>query len=382
MKLEDAWLKIKEMERANVLSSREIYNILSDLGVFHKSPRLQIILKTALQNGLWNIINKSQFEYESVNNLRNKLIFYGFSTDSINGLFISCGFPQYVQRKFNVYEHAISSPKDFDSNLSKELEDHNFSRGGDNNVEHDVSSLFAVDEQSFAKYSLNIQSIGEVQIEQEGISYRVNLSYEITGKRSSKACSLDLRIFDLDSNLREVIKIDNVKVFDEFSICSNTISAISKLPAKNISKIMLTCGYPRFAYDSHPDCYTALIGKHIVKRFNGEIEYKLEKIIINDIQILGSDSINSELSFFIEYKYKKAKLEYPSKRKILAALYDQEGKLRQQCCVKVLCYSHQTDEHFNFSAIRSSHMSDSYDNTLKIPFDSISKIVIIDKYTI
>lgn len=383
MKLEEAWMKIKEMERVDLFSSKEIYNILSDFGVFHKSPRLQIILKTALQNGLWDIITKSQFEYSSIENLRNRLIFFGFSDYSIEHLFSSCGIRQYSHQNHTVHEQEIYPSNESGSHSSKELMHTNVSSVEDNNVKIENNSLFIVDEESFAKYKLTLQSLGSLQVKQEGSNYHVKLSYEITGCKSSKACSLDLRIFDLENNLREVIKIDNVKVFDEFSICSNTISAISKLPAKQTSKIVLGCGYPRFAYDSHPDSYTAIINEPIVKRFYGKIEFQLEKIIINDIQIIGGDNTNSEISFFIDYKYQqKTKFEYPSKRIILAAVYDQQGKLRQQCCVKLLCYSHQTDNHFNFSARHTSHLSDSYDNSLKIPFDSISKIVIFDKYTI
>lgn len=81
MTLEDALLEILVMNNAETFTSSQVYSILSDLGVFKSNPKLKIVLKIALEYGLWNMIVAKADSYK-VDILKTKLENDGF-TDSI-----------------------------------------------------------------------------------------------------------------------------------------------------------------------------------------------------------------------------------------------------------------------------------------------------------
>ncbi|MDE6335000.1 MAG: hypothetical protein K2L34_00370 [Muribaculaceae bacterium] len=89
MKLEDAWLKIKEMENCDRFKPNQIHAILADLGIFNTNPRIRLVLKTALTYGLWDIILKGKGSSgNKIKLLKLRLQNYGFSGKIVNEVLI------------------------------------------------------------------------------------------------------------------------------------------------------------------------------------------------------------------------------------------------------------------------------------------------------
>lgn len=86
MKLEEAWLKIIEMENCNRFKPNQILSILADLGVFRTNPRIRLVVKDALSYNLWDLILKSRVEPSDIMYITSKLKYDGFSQQVINKL--------------------------------------------------------------------------------------------------------------------------------------------------------------------------------------------------------------------------------------------------------------------------------------------------------
>lgn len=57
MTLREAWREIKRMEGADGFAPRQVYAILSDLGVFKENPRCRLVVKSALEYELFSLAN-------------------------------------------------------------------------------------------------------------------------------------------------------------------------------------------------------------------------------------------------------------------------------------------------------------------------------------
>lgn len=83
MILSDAWLNILELEGSEKYNHNQIYSILADLGVFKETPRIRLVVKIALEYGLWNLITSQPSEVQ-VLDLKLRLQNEGFANDVIN----------------------------------------------------------------------------------------------------------------------------------------------------------------------------------------------------------------------------------------------------------------------------------------------------------
>lgn len=72
MNLSDAWISILDLEGSEYFNHNQVYSILADLEVFKETPKIKLVVKIALKNGLWNLINSQPSEIQ-VLDLRLKL---------------------------------------------------------------------------------------------------------------------------------------------------------------------------------------------------------------------------------------------------------------------------------------------------------------------
>lgn len=117
MKLEDAWLKIMEMENSERFTPNQIHSILSDLGIFKANPRIRLVIKSALAHNLWNLVCKSIISSSEIHLLKNKLDYDGFSLETINELISSF----YIDKKEGQCQASNIRYKDKKDNKSTEL---------------------------------------------------------------------------------------------------------------------------------------------------------------------------------------------------------------------------------------------------------------------
>ena len=83
MILSDAWLNILDLEGPEKLNHNQVYSILADLGVFKETPKIRLVVKIALENGLWGLITSQPSEIQ-VLDLKLKLQNEGFANDVID----------------------------------------------------------------------------------------------------------------------------------------------------------------------------------------------------------------------------------------------------------------------------------------------------------
>ena len=88
MTLHGAISKILNGDNSNELSPIQIYNMLSDFGVFSDFPLLKLATKSALEFGLWQLVT-SRFENSESDRIRLKLINSGFSDNVADSIITS-----------------------------------------------------------------------------------------------------------------------------------------------------------------------------------------------------------------------------------------------------------------------------------------------------
>lgn len=122
MTLQEAWLKLIDMENYENLSPSQRYSILSDYGVFKEYPNLRLVVKSALEYGFLEIaIENNQ---DNINLLRQKLINDGFNLNVIQTFIESIN--KFIPPSNSTYPNRNS----FDSNEIK--------GGGENNLNNTI----------------------------------------------------------------------------------------------------------------------------------------------------------------------------------------------------------------------------------------------------
>lgn len=94
MKLEEAWIIIKDMKDSNRFNPNQIYSILADMGIFKDNPRFRLVIKSALYYNLWDIIIASSISNALISKLKSKLLYDGFSNEVIDDLL--CSFQKSI----------------------------------------------------------------------------------------------------------------------------------------------------------------------------------------------------------------------------------------------------------------------------------------------
>lgn len=83
MNLSDALLNILDIEGSDKFNHNQIYSILADMGVFKETPKIRLIVKIALENGLWGLITTQPSEIQ-VLDFKLRLQNEGFANDVID----------------------------------------------------------------------------------------------------------------------------------------------------------------------------------------------------------------------------------------------------------------------------------------------------------
>lgn len=143
MTLQEAWLKLIDMENYENLSPSQIYSILSDYGIFKENPKLRLVIKSALSYGLWELV----FSTNSANSeiqIKNKLDNDGFSTEVINQLFNS--FSTKVSQNENQNSRNLESdsiPDKIDKNILP-FELKTWNNGQSTNFDNEIKFLNSI----------------------------------------------------------------------------------------------------------------------------------------------------------------------------------------------------------------------------------------------
>jgi hypothetical protein len=101
MILSDAWLHLLDLDDTERINNNQIFSMLADLGVFAKNPKIRLVIKSALEFGLWKLI-KSQPTEIQVLDLRLRLQNEGFANDVIDSVISS--FYKITENVSNVVE--------------------------------------------------------------------------------------------------------------------------------------------------------------------------------------------------------------------------------------------------------------------------------------
>lgn len=117
MTLNEAWIKLKNIEGSKTYKPSQIYSILADFGIFNEYPKLRLALKSALQNDLWSLLNKSKISISDIDNLRLKIEYDGFAMEIIEEIIssidMSKNISNLVKSKSEVNKNDLLPKVDF-----------------------------------------------------------------------------------------------------------------------------------------------------------------------------------------------------------------------------------------------------------------------------
>lgn len=403
MTFSEAWEKIKKLQGADAFAASQVYSILCDFGVFKASPKLQIIAKIALQNGLWDIVKSPSFSLIEIEKLRNKLNFYGFSDKYIQLLLSECGFhygsnEEYHTSSNNGGDNTIPQRKDNgQSEAAKAKGNHLTSSSSISDIENYLNSVLEIDFDSFKRHDLTLQRIERVKWAAHHSDYKKFsgpiFSYEIVGEKQFEG-ALTLHLYDLNGFLRSIEYINDIKSSDIYSIINESKLISIRLSPKEISRIVLRVELGSFLSDWGNAFYKEL-GPII--RFNGFVENKIKWAILKDCQILyAPNRKTNNISFFLKLLCTKKSLSGYGIRRIHAVLFDKYGKMRQKIeVVNLFDFYRNTQmvgEVYNWFSIAGSayklslHKNEKIELPdrdssiyLKMPFEEIGKVIFIEE---
>ncbi|MBD5425149.1 MAG: hypothetical protein HDR45_02995 [Bacteroides sp.] len=375
MKLEDAWIKILEMENSEFYGPNMIHSILSDLGVFKTNPRIRLVLKAALGHNVWALIKKPIISNSEILSLKSKLDYDGFSDHAINTIIESFWHSNDSESKLrneNEFPQRSNAPTTINNRIS--------ASSSDQEISNYLNSVFNIDTESFVKRGLTLQNISDLEYgSQKGYyaSYKgVSLSYEITGSKSCNI-SLNLYVYDIRGYLRDVVWIDSSFIKNEYSVINNSKGAPLSIPPHKVSKVVLKI-------DNNYSLSNIFDHNVVdVQRYDGNIECMLTGAEIVESQILHELSPNKgHLSFYIRFKVTKPIDPRRRYQSYYALIYDLKGILRQRCNLLSMGSMNsidlfKVDMNSEFFFISEESILDP--NVLKIPFNEIGKITIIDE---
>lgn len=384
MKLEDAWLKIMEMENSEQFGPNQIHSILSDLGVFKTNPRIRLVLKAALSHNLWHIISNTRISNHDILSLKAKLDYDGFSESAIQTIIESfwstSGCP-------NKSKEEIHSPEI----NNRPIQTYNCKKSGHSKITatsscHDIStylnSVFTVDSHSFKKYGLELQRLDSIEWKKGAgyyhDKYGACISLEVTGNTKFRG-DIEVEIYDLNGFLRNIQHLAGAYIDGKYAIINEKKIIDLSLPPEHISKIVLHVG---------------LDGVHLgnafynntksIVRYDGQIENETQTFEILDTQFLfAKDKSEDNISVFIRYKLnqEKKRCRWVGEKNLYIVLIDKRGLVRQRFPFVdsreyyTLCNKEDRREHCAFSYQTIS----SWNPSLKMPFEEIGKIVFVEE---
>lgn len=331
MTLFEALTEIIKMKNVDLLVPKQVYSIISDYGVFKETPKLQTILKVALQNGLWDIV-KSPFSSSSkIEALQNKLVFHGFSDNYIKLLFAECGFNC-------VFCIGTTNVDDSDQNRSncqliKFVEKYNplSDSSSHTDIENYLNSILEIDQKSFQKYGLILQKIQPIEWRKGAGYYRDEFgacfSLEVIGNKKFQG-DVEVEVYDLKGFLRNIRYIASIHIDGKYSITNETVIKDLTIPPQNISKIVLRIGIDGVHLGNAFYDYAKSI-----LCYEGNIENETEKFDILYTQILYAEEKEEDnISVFFRYEIKQEKKKNPWTRdkNLYIVLFDRNGLLRQR----------------------------------------------------
>lgn len=386
MKLREAWNKVKGMEKAERLASKQVYSILADLGVFKESPRLQTITKVALQDGLWSIIYSSNILPSDIERIHNQLDFHGFSKSIINEMFSECNFGLASNKSIQIPQYQSSSSSH--SDISKHEVQQSSSillsdSSSDSDIEDYLNSVFEIDYESFKKHGLTLQRIEPIEWKLGAGLYHNEFgacfSYEVIGNTKFQG-DINVDVYDLNGFLRGVNYISGVCIQGKYSVVNENKVENLILDPKNISKIVLRVGLDGVLMENAFYGETGPIFKYM-----GLVENNTDNFEIKFSQILYASARKEDnISVFLKYKIKH--LNRPIRRvgekNLHIALFDKNGLIRQRISLTTgttyygISSKNDNAEHYMFSSSRWSSM---VNPTLKMSFDEIGKIVFFEE---
>ena len=383
MKLDEAWLKIMEMERSEQFSSNQIHSILSDLGVFKTNPRIRLVLKAALSHNLWQIICNARISNHDIISLKAKLDYDGFSESAIQTVIESFWTaPDCPNIKKEVLSTVINNGPIQSNNCQKCAPTKITSTSSCQDISTYLNSVFTIDSNSFKRYGLELQKLDPIKWE-KGTGYYYDeygacFSFEVVGNTKFRG-DIEVEIYDLNGFLRNICFRAGVYIDGKYSIINEKKIVDLSLPPENISKIVLHIGVDGVHLGK------AFYRKtHSIVKYNGKIENETETFEILDTQFLFAiDKPEENISVFIRYKLNqvKKKCRWVGEKNLYIVLFDKKGLVRQRFPFVdsmeyyKLCNNEDKREHCAFSYQTIS----SWNPSLKMPFEEIGKIVFVEE---
>lgn len=395
MTLAEAFVKIKILDGVNKFTPKQVYSAIADLGVFKDNPRLQIIAKVALQNGLWDIVKTETVKFSDIETLRNKLDFYGFSDNYVQRLFGECGFGNKIEVTSKDCEQLSPSSAAGRQKLDwpKPTSSVNplTESSSDIVVEDYLNSVLEINYESFQKYGLTLQQIAKIKWEKNVSKYPhyygALISYEVTGN-STFSGAICLHLYDTNGYIRSVDLINQMAIRNQYSIINESKLVALCLQPYEISKIVLCVDSGDFT--DKRNAFYKEVGP--IVKYNGLVINEVDWLKINDNQILYAPSRSTNnISFFIHGSMIKRPSGYGIKS-IYAIVFDREGRIRQKFQVVNTWDAHSHNNGIGSSFYWFSYVGsatklvggiilkvDCNQDVLRMPFNEIGKIAFIEE---
>jgi hypothetical protein len=246
MTLEDALLEILVMNNAETFTSSQVYSILSDLGVFKSNPKLKIVLKIALEYGLWNMIVAKADSYK-VDILKTKLENDGFADSVITEIIATLQPVQHKEHTPTIPAKQVTSTCPIPSNIAVRSQfafSFPIKRGIDCGIVTPPSSSNEdAIELSYKLYiapSWNKKTriiINEIKFE---TYYRI--SYKITCNPNlpiiHTKVKIALLVETIDGYLYAKHYVNSVDVREKYAVTTGVCTIFLKTPISNIDKVI------------------------------------------------------------------------------------------------------------------------------------------------
>lgn len=264
MILSDAWLNILDLEGSEKLNHNQVYSILADLGVFKETPKIRLVAKIALENGLWNLITSQPSEIQ-VLDLRLRLQNEGFANDVIDT--IICSFytiPDRQKKQESISINTIDSEEQsntcsdcdvlknifgkdvikYHSNNSNEL----------NKLIYHVPALNQYNDITIHTLNCSVKTIQELrQLSNSGMYFSlygsneqvICLEYDITNNFGTKLSNSpeDVRfvtfVISKDGRINSKTYMTSIKKTDKYAISKGACEIKNSLPHEEIAAIIV-----------------------------------------------------------------------------------------------------------------------------------------------
>lgn len=265
MNLSDAWINILDLEGSEQFNQNQVYSILADLEVFKETPKIKLVVKIALENGLWNLINSQPSEIQ-VLDLRLKLQNEGFANDVIDTIidsFYTIADTQKDQqnnssntidceKQSNIRNNCDVLKKIFGKDVKKY---HPNDSTDFNNLLYHVPALNQDNDITIHTLNCSIKTNQEIRELSRGSIYFplygsneqvICLEYDIsnnfeTNKSSNSPETLRFVAFVIsrDSRIHSKTYITSIKKTDKYAISKGACKINNSLPFEEIAAIII-----------------------------------------------------------------------------------------------------------------------------------------------